>query len=126
MIEIVTDLRGDRISLSVPATSAYQGVVSLVVGGVGGRIDLPYERGDDLQLAILAILEAAAEDAVEIELLVTDEALRVSVGPLVKEAAGDRALLNVLRPLVDAVETSGRDGREWLALSLARPSARDG
>jgi hypothetical protein len=122
MMEIVSDLPGDRISLSVPAASAYRAVVSLVVGGVGGRIDLPYERTDDLQLAVLSALEAATEDAVTIELLVADEVLRVSVGPLADGSTGDRALRAVLQPLVDGVEGSLREGREWLTLSLSRPS----
>jgi hypothetical protein len=121
MIEIVTDARGDRISLSLPAANAYRGVVSLVVGGVGGRIDLPYERADDLQLAILAALESSVEDTVTVELLVTDEQLRVSVGPLASGTADDRALLKVLGPLVDSVERAAGDGCEWLALSLTRP-----
>jgi hypothetical protein len=122
MIEIVTDVGGDRISLNLPAASSFRGVVSLVVGGVGGRIDLPYERTDDLQLAILAALEASADEAVTVELLVTDEHVRVTVGPLESGTAGDRALLKVLGPLVDSVEGTVRDEREWLALSLTRPS----
>lgn len=126
MIELVTDARGDRISLTVPSTDGYRGVVSLVTGGVGGRLELPYEQTDDLQLAILAALESAADDAVTVELVVEDEALHVAVGPLADGAGEDAGLLRILRPLVDSVEATHRDGREWLALRLSRPSVANG
>ena len=38
----------DRIVLTIPAGARFRGVATLVLGGIGGRMDLPYERMDDL------------------------------------------------------------------------------
>ena len=48
----------DRIVLTVPAGARFRSVATLVLGGIGGRADLPYERMDDLQLAVLSILDS--------------------------------------------------------------------
>ncbi|MFO7572752.1 MAG: hypothetical protein R6W48_09175 [Gaiellaceae bacterium] len=114
----------DRISLTLPTASPYRGVASLVLGGVGGRLDLAYEQTDDLQLGILSALGAAAGDSVTIEIEIADETVQVSVGPLADGTADDRALLNVLAKLVDAVDDTRREGREWLVLSLSRRPER--
>ena len=51
----------DTIVLTIPTDSAYRGVASLVLGGIGTRLDLPYERMDDLQLAFDANHDAVVE-----------------------------------------------------------------
>ena len=53
-------LMGDRIVLTIPADpdSEVSRRSSLVVSGA--RADLPYERTDDLQLAVLSALDAPA------------------------------------------------------------------
>jgi hypothetical protein len=110
----------DQISLTIPSRTPYTGVATLVLGGIGSRLDLSYERMDDLQLAVLSVLEARGDDEVTVEVDAAKERVSVSVGPLVEGSGGDEALARVLHPLVDSVEPVRRDGREWLTLQLNR------
>jgi hypothetical protein len=110
----------DQISLTIPSGTRFRGVATLVLGGVGSRLDLPYERVDDLQLAVLSVLEASAGDRVTVEVEAQADDLLVSVGPLTRGSETDGALARVLDPLVDAFETSERDARVWLTLRLRR------
>lgn len=110
----------DRISLTIPTANRFRGVATLVLGGVGSRLDLPYERVDDLQLAVLSILEASEGDRVTVEVEARDEGVLVSVGPLVGGTGTDGALARVLDPLVDSVEPSQRDERVWMTLRIHR------
>ncbi len=71
----------DQISLTIPARARYAGVATLVLGGIGSRLDLSYERMDDLQLAVLSVLESGAEQEITVEVEAEAERLRVSSGP---------------------------------------------
>ena len=113
----------DTIYLTIPTTPRLMSVATLVLGGIGSRLHLPYEKVDDLQLAALSTLAAADSDAVELEIHVRDDDVSVDIGPLSDGSADDAALRRVLDRLVDGVEASTRDGREWLALRLQRGSA---
>jgi hypothetical protein len=113
----------DTIVLTIPSGPAYRGVASLVLGGVGSRLDLPYERVDDLQLAVLSMLEASGDDDARVEISADDERLAVSVGPLRPGAESDDGLALVLRRLADGVETRRRDEASWLTVFLARARA---
>jgi hypothetical protein len=119
-VEGTADPMTDTILLTFPSKSSFRGVPSLVLGGVGSRLDLPFERMDDLQLAVLSVLEARGDDEVTVEVDAAKERVSVSVGPLVEGSGGDQALARVLHPLVDSVESVRRDGREWLTLQLNR------
>jgi hypothetical protein len=110
----------DRITLTIPSDEPSRNVATLVLGGVGSRLDLPYERLDDLQLAVLSVLGASSDSAVTVDLVADGDAVLVSVGPLVPGSGTNGALSRVLGPLVDAVTPSVRDGAEWLTLRLAR------
>ena len=110
----------DRISLTIPTATRFRGVATLVLGGVGSRLDLPYERVDDLQLAVLSVLEASDGERVTVEVDARDEGIFVSVGPLSDGSSTDGALARVLDPLVDSVESAQRDGRVWLTLRIHR------
>lgn len=110
----------DQISLTIPSRTAFTGVATLVLGGIGSRLDLSYERMDDLQLAVLSVLEARGDDEVTVEVEAAQERVSVSVGPLVEGTGSDGGLTRVLDPLVDSVQTVRRDGREWLMLQLER------
>jgi hypothetical protein len=117
----------DTILLTIPASTAYRGVPSLVLGGVGSRLDLPFERMDDLQLAVLSMLDASSGEETSVEIVADDGRLGVSVGPLRPDAGSDKGLDLVLRRLTDGVESEDRGGDVWLTVSLARLSAeRDG
>ncbi len=78
----------DRISLTIPARTHYTAVATLVLGGIGSRLDLPYERMDDLQLAVLSVLESGGDGEITVEVDAAAERFCVSLGPL---AAGTRA-----------------------------------
>ena len=110
----------DTIVLTLPADHRLRGVASLVLGGIGSRLDLPYEKVDDLQLAALSVMSASDEETVTIEVVADDDALVVGIGPLSDGSGSDAGLRRVLEKLVDAVETSERDGQNWIALRLAR------
>jgi hypothetical protein len=120
MVAATGELVTDQISLTIPSATRFRGVATLVLGGIGSRLDLPYERVDDLQLAVLSVLEASGDERVTVEVQAEESGLLVSVGPLTDGSATDEALSRVLDPLVDSVESSQRDGRVWLALRLGR------
>jgi hypothetical protein len=110
----------DHISLTIPTATRFRGVATLVLGGVGSRLDLPYERVDDLQLAVLSVLEASHGESVTVEVDAQDDGVLVSVGPLADGSGTDGALARVLDPLVDSVEPSQRDDRVWITLRIHR------
>lgn len=110
----------DTILLTFPSRQTFRGVPSLVLGGVGSRLDLPYERMDDLQLAVLSMLDASAADEATVEIRADEERVAVSVGPLRAEVDGDAGLALVLDRLTDGVEPSRRGEDLWLTVFLAR------
>ena len=110
----------DTIQLTIPASARYRPVATLVLGGVGSRLELPYERIDDLQLAVLSALVAAEGELVTMEVEAGEKGMAVSVGPLVDGSGADDALRLVLDRLVDSVEATARDGGEWLTLRVER------
>jgi hypothetical protein len=112
----------ETIVLTIPTAHGYRTVASLVLGGIGSRLELSFERMDDLQLAVLSLLDSASEEAVTLEVDAGADGLAVSVGPLQQSAAGDRSLANVLDRLVARTDEVQRDGRSWLRLELAGSS----
>lgn len=109
----------DRIVLSLPARARFRSVAALVLGGIGSRLDLPYERMDELQLAVLSVLDSGDDDAVTLEVDAEEGGLVVSLGPVAEGSGSDAALARVLERLVDSVESGKRNGQEWLTLRLA-------
>jgi hypothetical protein len=122
----LADAVTDTIVLTFPAKPSLRGVPSLVLGGVGTRLDLPYERVDDLQLAVLSMLEASTGDETAVEIQAEAERLAISVGPLRPEAGTDEGLALVLRRLTDGVEAERRGDEVWLTVLLARSPAGEG
>lgn len=111
----------DTILLTIPTEPRYRGVATLVLGGIGTRLDLPYDRMDELQLAVLSALDAGKGADVTLRVDSDDHDVRVSIGPLADGSGADAALTTVLARLVDSVATDQRDGDEWLVLRLASP-----
>ena len=109
----------DTILLTIPTAARFQGVATLVLSGIGSRLDLPYERMDDLQLAVLSLLAAGGDDHISVEVKADGEGISVSVGPLAAGTEVDEGLARVLDRLVDSFEPAERDGEEWLTLQLA-------
>jgi hypothetical protein len=113
----------EKVVLTIPTDRRFRGIATLVLGGVGSRLNLPYERMDDLQLALLSVLDAAGESEVSIEVEAEARHVAVSVGPLVEGSAHDDGLGRVLSKLVDGVELGSRDSAAWLTLTVARDAA---
>ena len=115
----------DTIHLTFPAKDSFRGVPSLVLGGVGSRLDIPFERMDDLQLAVLSMLDASVGEDASVEIEAEDERVAVSVGPLRSDAAEDNGLDLVLRRLTDGVASGRRGGDVWLTVHLTRSRASE-
>jgi len=117
-----TLMGGDRIVLTIPADARFRSVATLVLGGVGSRVELPYERTDDLQLAVLSALDASAADETTVEVETQDGRLEIAVGPVRDGSGDDPGLVRVLARLVDEVTTERREGGEWLRLVVGGPA----
>ncbi|MGH3135617.1 MAG: hypothetical protein ACRDPV_03880 [Gaiellaceae bacterium] len=114
----------DSILLTIPAEARFRGVATLVLGGIGARLDLPYERMDDLQLALLSTLDTCDGDgSVTVEVEAGEDDVAIRVGPLEDGGSSDAGLLRVLHSLVDSVEPTGRDDQEWITLRISRTSS---
>jgi hypothetical protein len=109
----------DRIVLTVPADERFRGIATLVLGGLGSRLDLSYERMEDLQLAVLSVLGAAVDGSVTLDVEADGRDLRLDIGPVRAGSGADDGLRLVLSRLVDEVQHENRANGEWLMLRLA-------
>lgn len=118
-------MNGDEISLTLPADEAFHRVAHLVLGGLAVRLDLTYERLEDLELAVDALLERHLDGQdVTVVVRVLDGALLTSIGPLDavrKELQQGRSetldLGRILGTVCDSVEIVDRNGGEWVELT---------
>ena len=110
----------EAIALTVPAGRRFESVVSLVLGGIGSRLDLPVARIDDMQMAVTNLAGSAAGDELVLEVAVHDDRLLLVVGPLEAGVASDPARRQLVDPLVDGAKPFERDGLEWLELDVRR------
>jgi hypothetical protein len=110
----------DRIVLTMPTDADLRSVATLVLGGVGSRIDLAFEQTDDLQLAVLSALEATDAGEITFEVDADDDGLAVAIGPVRAGSGEDVALMRVLTRLVDEAGYERRGADEWLTLRMAR------
>jgi hypothetical protein len=116
----------DRVVLTLPGDDSLNEVATLVVGGVGSRLDLPYERLDDLQLAVVSVLGGGEPGTVTLDIAIDDEAVSITVAPLSAGSVSDPGLHRVLSRLVDSVEAGVDQGSQaagWITLRLRRPQA---
>jgi anti-sigma regulatory factor (Ser/Thr protein kinase) len=116
------------IQLKIPHQPPYHGVALLVVGGLAARLDLSYEKLEDLQLALENVLENGdfvSEPQVTVELELLDDSLSLVVGPLdgaavrtaLEDDRDDRISLGrLLDTLVEGVTIESRDDGDWLRL----------
>jgi hypothetical protein len=113
------------VELRIPNRRPYHGVARLVIGGLAARHDLSYEMLEDLQLALVTVLEGdgyGAGDHVCVELDLDDETITMSIGPLngealraeLEDAGGELGLGRVLGTLVEDVEIDAREDGDWL------------
>jgi hypothetical protein len=113
----------DRIVLTIPTAREFRPVATLVVGGIGTRVEMAYERMDDLQLAVLSALEATDSESVTLEVDASAGRLRLLLGPVREGSEVDEGLVRVLSRLVDDLAHERRDGAEWLSLGLGASPA---
>lgn len=113
----------DRISLTVPAGLRGAGVVALVLGGLGSRLELPVDRIDELALAVATVSPSVTGEVFALEADVLGDRLVVRLGPLEEGTATDDALRRVIDRLVDKVDEIRRADREWLQFELVRGEA---
>src|SRR3989454_12851412 len=66
-----TLFRSDEVTLTLPAERPFHRIAHLVLGGLGVRLELTFDKLEDLQVALGALLECCAED--------DDVTLRVSI-----------------------------------------------
>ena len=117
------------IELRIPNERPFHGVARLVVGGLAARHNLSYEALEDLQLALVTVLEGdgyVTADEVRVELEVTDDAIAMAIGPLNGDAVRadlepssdeDLGLGRLLGTLVEDAEVEGREGGDWLRIT---------
>jgi hypothetical protein len=117
------------IRLRIPNERPYHGVARLVVGGLAARHNLSYEALEDLQLALVTVLEGdgyAVADEIRVELEVSDDSIAMAIGPLRGDAVradleessdGDLRLGRVLGTLVEDARVEAREDGDWLRLS---------
>jgi hypothetical protein len=99
-----------------------------VVGGLAARHNLSFEMLEDLQLALVSVLEGdgyTAGSQVRVELDVAEDSITMAIGPLNGEAVRadlERAeddglgLGRLLGTLVEDVDLDEREDGDWLRL----------
>jgi hypothetical protein len=110
----------DRILLTVPSGLRGAGVVALVLGGLGSRLDLPVDRIDELALAAAAIAPSVDGPSLHLEVDVHDDHLVLRMGPLEEGACADPGTRRVLGTLVNRAEAVQKADREWIELEVDR------
>jgi hypothetical protein len=99
-----------------------------VLGGLGVRLELTFDKLEDVQVALGALLECCSEDD-EVTLRVEADrggALKLSVGPFDKQLLADELeretseglnLRRVLETVADRVETADEEDGAWVLLT---------
>jgi hypothetical protein len=115
------------IELRIPNERPFHGVARLVVGGLAARHDLSYEALEDLQLALVTVLEGEqylARDEVSVELRVSDDSIELVIGPLkgdvvradLESSGEELGLGRLLATLVEDASVDVREDGDWLRL----------
>jgi len=116
-------MTGDMITLTIPREEPFHEVAHLVLGGVAARLNLTFERIDDLETALEAVLERTSENGeVTVELRFDERAIVTRVGPLAADAIREEldrddesvGLRRILDTVLDGYEL---DGEGWLELT---------
>jgi len=113
----------DTILLTVPTGTRGSGVVALVLGGLGARLELPVDRIDELALAVTTIAGSARGATLDLAFQVSADRLTLRIGPLEPGTTSDGARRRVIEALVDAVDTVRVDDDEWFDLGLELASS---
>jgi hypothetical protein len=116
-------MTGDQITLTIPREAPFHEVAHLVLGGVAVRLGLTFESLDDLETALDAVLERAAEEGdVTVQLRLDQASITARVGPfssdrlrteLQQDANDGVGLRRILDTVVDGHEVHG----DWLEVT---------
>ena len=115
----------DEFRIRLPREDGFSTVAGLVVGGIAARHEITLEVLDDVQLAIVSLLDHDTDGGdVTLVLRIADHTLDMSVGPVdggtVAALADDDGqklgLRRLLDATVDAVTVSEHDGETWVEL----------
>jgi hypothetical protein len=98
-----------------------------VIGGLAVRLELTFDKLEDVQVALGALLDCCGEeDEVTIRVAFEGATLKLSVGPFDSEKLADEldreptdgpSLERVLEAVADRVERVERDGGTWVELT---------
>ncbi len=124
----------DEICLTLPADDAFHSVAHLVLGGLAARLNLSFEKLEDLELALDALLERPSDGReVTLRVFVEDSELRTIVGPFTSVRAeleeGGTNSLNlgrILGAVCDSVQIEDRDGSQWVELTKRLDTVKGG
>ncbi|MDQ2968890.1 MAG: hypothetical protein M3R37_11295 [Actinomycetota bacterium] len=124
----------DEICLTLPADDAFHSVAHLVLGGLAARLNLSFEKLEDLELALDALLERPSDGReVTLRVFVEGGELRMIVGPFASVRAeleqGGTNSLNlgrILSAVCDSVQIEDRDGAQWVELTKRLDTAKAG
>jgi hypothetical protein len=118
----------DTVFLTVPYARSYQGVVRLVLAGLGSRSGFSVEELEDLELALDALFSGAgyaAGEKVTVEVAIEDTGLAIAIGPfdrarldagLADGAEGGIGLARLLGATTSNYDLEGRDGGVWVRM----------
>jgi hypothetical protein len=120
----------DRIELAVPAHEDFRHVANLVLGGLGARLGLTYERLDDLQTAVDALLARRDDDGeITVAIDISADAVRSTVGPFpdgglpdLHTQSAELGLRRVLETVTDAFEVVEGDSGSFVVLTKRTPA----
>jgi hypothetical protein len=88
----------------------------MVVGGVGGRLEIPVDRIDDLQLAVTTLLGRMESDATAvIELDTDDHGVTCRVGPI---GTWLSAVMPTVEKLVSWATSGTHEGETFVTMRL--------
>jgi hypothetical protein len=115
----------DVVEIVLPAQEDYRHIVHLVAGGLAARLDLTFERLEDLQLALESLLACRNdEEEIVVTVAVEHDRLRTTVGPFTEVALADLAsdgpelgLRRVLETVADGYDVTEDDEGSWVHLT---------
>ena len=116
----------DEIVLTLPRELPFYRVAHLVVGGLAARLNITYDRLEDLQLALdsLLVQHDGAGD-VTLRLRIRENTIEARLGPfgaslraeLEREAGAGVGLRRILDAVVDTVELGDEEGSSWVTFT---------
>src|SRR6185437_5978787 len=76
------DLSSEEGTLTLPAERDFHRIAHLVIGGLAVRLDLTFDKLEDLQVALGALLDCCGDDnEVTVRVALEGSTLKLAVGP---------------------------------------------